>query len=56
MKDKWIPVYESLPALFLTVTLYSDYKSSINYSQNISLNTDFTVVYLSTWFLSNEDG
>ena len=56
MKDKWIPVYESLPALFLAVTLCSDYKSSINYSQNISLNTDVTVVYLSTWFLSNEDG
>ena len=55
-EDKWIPVYESLPALFLAVTLYSDYKSSINYSQNISLNTDVTVVYLSTWFLSNEDG
>ena len=56
-EDKWIlVVYESLPALFLAVTLYSDYKSSINYSQNISLNTDVTVVYLSTWFLSSEDG
>ena len=55
-EDKWIPVYESLPAFFLAVTLYSDYKSSINYSQNISLHTDVTVVYLSTWFLSNEDG
>ena len=41
---------------FSAVTLYSDYKSSINYSQNISLNTDVTVVYLSTWFLSSEDG
>ena len=49
-EDKWILVYESLPALFLAVTLYSDYKSSINYNQNISLNTDVTVVYLSTWF------
>ena len=49
-EDKWIPVYESLPALFLAVTLYSDYKSSISYNQNISLNTDVTVVYLSTWF------
>ena len=49
-EDKWIPVYESLPALFLAVTLCSDYKNSINYNQNISLNTDVTVVYLSTWF------
>ena len=27
-EDKWIPVYESLPAFFLAVTLYSDYKTA----------------------------
>ena len=45
-EDKWIPVYESLPALFLAVTLYSDYKSSINYNQNISLNWRYSSVSL----------